>query len=268
MTYDDDENKRALQNAATIQQDTLDALSRIQIQASETEMAGITTLAELHQHREQMDRILNEEDRLHDQLNTTQKLQNRFGRWAWRRSDRAARKELEVAKSLQKAKEDGKKERDARIAVAAAEATTTTSPKSSAKSSLKKKRKNKKRKNKRQVEDESSELYGNDDKGLLYGMDATANDNTYGNELQNLADTDAVIDTEIDNINSQLDTLLELSKTVNSETKRQDCTLNEITKQMDDANDKQAVANSRARRFLTGKKRSEYDKKFSLFGVF
>lgn len=289
MTYNeenDDENEnnqRALQDAATIQQDTLEALSRIQIQAAETELTGMTTLAELQQHREQMDRILQDGDRLHDQLDTTQQLQNKFGRWAWKRTDLAARKELEAAKSLQKKKEKKQKKRDSRIAEAAGIATATTSESSSptkslktsssVKSPLKKKKnrkKNKKWKNKRQVEDESSESYSNDDdKGLLYGMnDATATDNAYGKEIQNLADTDAVIDTEIDNINSQLDTLLELSKTVNLESKRQDCTLEEITKQMEDANDKQAIANSRARRFLTGNKRSEYDKKFSLFGIF
>lgn len=260
------DNKRALDDAAAIQKETLAALDRIQMQATETESVGITTLAELQEHREKMDRILKEGDRLHDQLDTTKKLQNKFQRWnlSFGNLRKANREAAGVKASLRK-KDDIKRERQIRLSATVEESESSsagsrTPPQSSSLVVKRSKRRDKKKKKKKQAPEQAPTQ-----RGLLDGIETT--DNPYRDELHNLADADAVIDTKLDGIDSQLDTLLGLSKNIHAETKRQNAAVDEITNQIESASDKQAVANSRARRFLTGRKRNEYEKKRTLFGA-
>jgi len=278
------DNRRAVQDAAAIQEDTLEALRRIEQQASEAEAAGVTTLAELQEHREKMDRILKEGDRLHDQLDTTHKLQNRLGRWGLKFNNRkAAQREVDKAKSSIKAKEVAAIEREIKIAPTV----ESMSPPSSAASNNSSGTNNgvvitphsKNKKKKKIAKGVSALNDGKGSKALLYGTSvenskngsakcACGDDECVCDDLQKLGETDVAIEKHLDGIGTQLDGLLTLSKTIDSETRRQDRTIGEIERQIDDAKDKQAVANSRARRFLTGQKRQEYEKNFTLFGAF
>jgi len=76
------DNESTLQHAADIQAETLSCLERTRLQAAETEDMGNMTLEQLRKQREKMGDIVKGTHRLNDQLDHTEKLQNRFSKWA------------------------------------------------------------------------------------------------------------------------------------------------------------------------------------------
>lgn len=243
--------QEAYAHAADLQRATLDALERTRQQAAETETVGVTTLAELHQQRQQLADIMKAGDRVHSELDKAEQLQNRLSRWGLKFNRRAARKEAEAQrKSLEKA-EVAQKEREARLAASSASSPTTE------RRSLVVKRHGKKKKAKQVADDRPAP------KGLLEGLDKeTAADEN----VQQLVDTDAIIEEQMTGLGAQLDQLLTLSNAMGSEAKSHDRALEEVDQQMQQANHKQQVINNRARRFLTGRVRQEHERNFVLFG--
>ena len=75
-------NAELLDGAEDIQQKTKDAMLRIQQQTAETESIAEATLEELRQQGEQMDGIHSDLEDVSGKLDETDKLQNRFDRWA------------------------------------------------------------------------------------------------------------------------------------------------------------------------------------------
>ena len=74
------DNESTLQHAADIQAETLSCLERTRLQAAETEDMGNMTLEQLRKQREKMGDIVEGTHRLNDQLDHTEKLQNRFSK--------------------------------------------------------------------------------------------------------------------------------------------------------------------------------------------
>lgn len=252
-------NKEACEDAAAIQEDTLEALERIRMQAAETESLGVTTLEELHEQRRQMDRIMEDGDRVKDQLKTTEQLQNKMSRWALNFNKKAAKKEVKEAALANKLKAEVRAERDTNVAssgtLGTVESTGSASVVPKHKSAYVVKRKKKNNKN----------VQPATNKGVAYGV--TNVDEETNEDLNRLAETDAVIDRHLSGVGAQLDGLLELTKEMNTEIKAHDRKLDDVSKQVEEVNVKQKVVNSRARRFLTGKKREDADKQFTLFGI-
>jgi archaellum component FlaC len=102
----------------------------------------------------------------------------------------------------------------------------------------------------------------NGPKGLLYGIDAKGHENEA--ELQELADTDRIIDSELEKVASQIGGLLDMSRTMRSELKTQNAAMDEVEATVAKADYKTKVVNERGRRFLTGKPRQELDKSRTL----
>mmetsp|Transcript_37248 Transcript_37248/g.42530 ORF Transcript_37248/g.42530 Transcript_37248/m.42530 type:complete len:214 (+) Transcript_37248:113-754(+) len=73
------EDKEILKVTADIQDDTKNALTRIQRNLAETEDTGTTTLEELYAQRDKLERIDKEGDRLHEELDEANHLMNKFG---------------------------------------------------------------------------------------------------------------------------------------------------------------------------------------------
>jgi hypothetical protein len=264
-------NRLALEQASDIQRDTLSAVRRIQLQASETESVGITTLEELQLQREKLDGILKAGDRLHEQLDTADRLQNRFGRWSLSlNSRRAAAKDAKKSIKDQKAKAKVEEERSLRISASMGSTGSTSassygsssSPSPGSEpvrvkhtSSLVKSRPKKNSKKPTTCDDATP-------KGLLYGIDASGHENE--GELNGLADADRAIDKELDTVSKQLEGLLGMSRAMGSEIKTQNSAMDEVESTLAKADYKSRVVNERGRRFLAGKPRAELDKKRAL----
>lgn len=272
MGSNSNNNSLALQQASDIQQDTLSAVRRIQLQASETETIGITTLEELQLQREKLDGVLKAGDRLHEQLDTAERLQNRFGRWSLSLSGRrAAAKDAKKSIKEQKAKAKLEEERSLRI-LASMGSTTSTSASSYGSSStsnnepvrvkhtssLVKSRPKKAGKN----NNKPTTCDDGTPKGLLYGIDASGHENE--GELNGLADADKAIDQELDTVSKQLEGLLGMSRAMGSEIRTQNTAMDEVETTLAKADYKSRVVNERGRRFLAGKPRAELDKKRAL----
>ena len=260
-------NRLALQQASDIQQDTLSAVRRIQLQASETESVGITTLEELQLQREKLDGILKEGDRLHGQLDTAERLQNRFGLWSMSLSSRrGAAKDAKKSIKEQKAKAKLDEERSLRISASMGSTTSTSASSYGSASSTSNKsepvrvkhtsslvKSRPKKNNKPTTCDDTTP------KGLLYGIDAKGHENE--GELNDLADADKIIDQELDTVSKQLEGLLGMSRAMGSEIRTQNAAMDEVETTLAKADYKSRVVNERGRRFLAGKPRAELDKK-------
>jgi hypothetical protein len=259
-------NSRVLQQAAEIQQETIGALQRIQDQAAETESMGMTTLEELQLNREKLDNVLEEGDRLHMHLETTERLQNRFSRWNFKFSNRRAAVR-DARKTLQgrEAKAKAEEERSLRIS-ASSGSTGSTSVSSSDGSSISRDSsspvrvkhtsslvKSRPKKIRRQLP-----TCDNGPRDLLYGIQAKGHRNE--DELWELADVDKLIDTELDKVSLQVERLLDMSRTIGAELKAQDAALDEVQSSLANADYKARVANERGRRLLTGTPRRELDR--------
>jgi hypothetical protein len=259
-------NSRVLQQAAEIQQETIGALQRIQDQAAETESMGMTTLEELQLNREKLDNVLEEGDRLHMHLETTERLQNRFSRWNFKFSNRRAAVR-DARKTLQgrEAKAKAEEERSLRVS-ASSGSTGSTSVSSSDGSSISRDSSSPVR-----VKHTSSLVKSrpkkirsqlptcdNGPRDLLYGIQAKGHRNE--DELWELADVDKLIDTELDKVSLQVERLLDMSRTIGAELKAQDAALDEVQSSLANADYKARVANERGRRLLTGTPRRELDR--------
>lgn len=77
-----DANLKTLQETADVQDQTKEAIWRIQRQAQETEQLGHQTLDELRRQGQQMDDINHDLDSVNSKLDQSQALQTRFDRWA------------------------------------------------------------------------------------------------------------------------------------------------------------------------------------------
>jgi archaellum component FlaC len=263
-------NSRALQQAAAIQQETRRALQRIQEQTAETESIGITTLEELQLHREKLDSILKEGDRLHSHLDKAERLQNRFGRWTLNFNNRrVAVRDTRKSLERQAAKTKAEAERSLRISASSLSMGSTSASSSNgssislgSSSPLRVKHTSSLVKSRPKKNRGQPSTCDNGPKDLLYGIHAKGHENE--DELRELADADRVIDNELEKVSSQIEGLLDMSRTMSYELKTQSAALDEVEGSLAKADYKTRVVNERGRRFLTGKPRRELDRSRAL----
>jgi len=266
-------NKAAIEDAAAIQHETLEAIERMRQQASEAETIGVTTLAELQEQRRQLDRVMEENERVAAGLDKTTQLQDKMSRWALNFNRGAAKRDVQIAEEAERQRKELYEER---MQKRLSDNSSPTPPSSSStvdtvestesgpvitkhgQSAFVIKRKKNKNANAAKA------------KGLTYGLDKKGLDDETGKDLDRLADTDAVIDDHLEELGDQLDGLLDLTKCMNAEVKVQNRQLNEVDSQVDRNNQKQKIVNGRARRFLDGKKKENADTELKpkLWGIF
>ena len=237
-------NGQALDKAQRMQQDMRLALERIQQQTTETEELGAETLTELRDQRQQTERIDMDAQYLHSKLDASTKLQDSFDRWAmnWggRHKRRAKAEASELMVRSKQREQIGRSSKDdsqmkvikSRNQAARMSATTSTTVKSSKTASVKgpcQERKNDLAEQPPTLDEESKE------------------------RLEEIARNDNELDDMLDVASASLDRLAELSLAINEESQMQNKNMDDLVKSTDKASKKQAVANSRIKRVLTGK---------------
>lgn len=237
-------NQAALNDASNIQRETREALQRIQRQAAETHEVGQTTLAELEEQDVKLDRVQGETGKLHEKLNKTKKLQDRFAAWSLqlgtrRAARKTARKERKEEQDLERL--DANETREDSKAVS--DMDEVQDKRNEADKAHKAKR---------------SELFGrkgknrktrpNKSKPEEQGEKLTDEDQAHLDQI-NMEDDD--INAGLDVLGNQMDALLAMAQTMGDESAKQNKKLDKTTDDLYDAKKKQQVANNRARLFTT-----------------
>jgi hypothetical protein len=230
MTSHDSAEAFVLDEATRLQEETIDALKRIQDHVGDAEEEGALTLEQLRRQHVVAGRALDEADRLNEGLDETKRLQNKLSRWT-----------LTFGKG---------RERDP----------LATRPRSSGATlkvtskSEQTKPKGKTAKSRQQgKENRAKEFDSQDD--ILKGVTP----DNYNEEFQKISDNDREIDGMLDETAEILGRLEKLSQDIEQEVSLQGETINQMENKLETAHDKQEAANSRARRFLTGKWRRQGD---------
>lgn len=238
----------ALEDAAEMQAATLEALERMQLDLAGTELVGNEVQEQLRNQQEQTARIQQETHRLEAGIDKTNQLFNKLGRLGLRfRTEKKARNEVRNVFKLDstptaKAKRGGTKPVEA----------GSESSKDESKQSKKRSQ------NLRRTKKSSKQETPHSPKSLLQEM-GDIEQNEHREKLQTLAETDEEIDRHLEQIDSQLDGLITMSRTVNDQIQTQSKHVEEIHQQMDKVDHEQKVVNHRTRRFLDGKLRKQYD---------
>lgn len=258
MKLTKEDNKKVLADAAKIQNQTLEALARMKQKTALAESVGSTTVTKMQENRETMGNVIEAEDRLNDQLEKTERLQNSLSRWALSfNNKRSASREVN-----QQARR--KKQVDERASKIRALVDIQETPDKS-NDSKKKQRSLLSLKKKKTAPSKPTLSDWQQGSSLWSSVSVKGQNNEYEKELNTLAETDAVIDQHIDDLALQLDKLVEHSMNIQEENRKQKGLHSEMNRRVQEADQGQSVANSRARRFMTGKLRKEHDKKFALF---
>lgn len=224
-------NKEALAVSATTQQKTKDVLSRIQADLTQTELQGATTLEELYEQRRKLEGIQGEADRLHDQLDQTDKLQRKLGTWF---GGMGRKKKFNRTKPDELQKENNQQE------------SQQEQPTNSDKKKWRPFRKSSTRKSTSSTkEDPFPELIAQ--KGLLGDNNV---DGEHGEELQALAKGDEEIDAQLDAIGNQLGDIVRLSQQIGSETNTHNRMIQTVDTQLSEAETRQKKANKKTKRLL------------------
>lgn len=232
----------ALVDAAGIQQETLASVQRMQAQAAQSEDVGNLTLEQLERQRAKIDATMVEGDRLHQNLDATEKLQNRLSRWALRFNRGRAVRESKFERDQEKRKKDNAEKRTARMNEPLKGAKNDLTP-----VTITKKKNGRVRKN-RKEEKENDRTVEHRKDGVTFGVSSEGGE--YDDEIHHLAQTDKGIDEGLDAVGSQLDRLLHMSNTIESEVTSQNKGIDAMQEQMEEAHLKQKIINKRSRRFL------------------
>ncbi|GKY99248.1 hypothetical protein MPSEU_000880100 [Mayamaea pseudoterrestris] len=259
------DNVQTLRQAAKLQTATRRAIDRIKSQVSDTTLIGCTTLAELQEQREHLDKIMVEGDRLEVSVNTTEKLLNRYSFNSLRFTNaRAACKLVKKEEQFRANMASKAKERAAEIdsqieaenEIASSHVSTVTKH-SERRSMYNSRGSNSSSSSKSRKKNSSTTCSNSDRKGLLFGIVA---DETRNDEWNQLEQADADIEVQLEGLGSQIEQLVRMSDAMASTVQTHDKALVHVTKQLDKANTKQQVSNHRSRWFLSGKKRESYER--------
>jgi len=211
--------KAALEEAARLQSQSKDALIRTQVSLEQTQQAGIATLQDLHAQRRHLEKIEGQGDRLHDQLDETNKLQRKLGTWFGGAFVKLApgrqAKKVDSVESDQKDSDHPNKRQKKK---------TKHSKLPFLKSS---------KKNNKEV------LVMNVRKGLLDDVDDGSIPVEHQEDMYALAQGDKELDAQMDIIGNQLTDIINLAETIGTQTKMQGQQLSTVQCQMEDAADRQ-----------------------------
>jgi hypothetical protein len=268
-------DQEVLTEAQRLQGDTRAALQRMQHQAAETTQVGSATLAALQEQRATAARSAEQTERLHGNLDETDRLQNRLGRFSLfngrRRANReAARDAAQQEKQAATAERLAPKvSRDEKLA----QKLTSAQERREAKFTLDnlaigdEEEEDVEDKNSSNAEKEEGHRQITAEKKTETAPTSTrttrtkassksrARKSSIDDQLAELDAADGEIDQALDGIGSQLDTLLNMATEQGTEMRAQSAALDEVDHQVGLANVRQKAVNKRTRRFLTGKLR-------------
>jgi hypothetical protein len=263
-----DDDDAALNEAARLQQSTLAVLRRIQSTNAETQESGIQSLEALKEQREQFGRVFAAADRVDTGLQKTEKLQNKLGLLSLRfGTKRSAKKDVDShrneARKLaqQHAKLAEKRLKEKRQDTGDDDASSNASSKKSnadekANKAMAKKQKKKNTKKKALASFADGFALKKD---LLYGVDLTnVTNDLHREKLQQLNETDQEIDTALDEVSTQVETILSMGKEMRREVLAQDDSIDVLTDRVERSQYKQEIVNKRTTKFLDGRVRKQH----------
>jgi hypothetical protein len=262
-----DDDDAALNEAARLQQSTLAVLRRIQSTNAETQESGIQSLEALKEQREQFGRVFAAADRVDTGLQKTEKLQNKLGLLSLRfGTKRSAKKDVDShrneARKLaqQHAKLAEKRLKEKRQDTGDDDASSNASSKKSNADEKANKAMAKKQKKKNTKKALASFADGFAlKKDLLYGVDLTnVTNDLHREKLQQLNETDQEIDTALDEVSTQVETILSMGKEMRREVIAQDDSIDVLTDRVERSQYKQEIVNKRTTKFLDGRVRKQH----------
>jgi len=239
------DSQEVLVETTEVQASTLEALERIQVNLTEAQLVGCETQPRLEEQREQIAHIQQDADRVQSGLKKSNQLFNKLGLIGFRfRTESAARKEIQKMKKHH----DAAREHSSK---------PTTEADSKTKEEVKQ---SKQRASKKIKGKESSKIAAppHCQKSLLEEI-GDIEGNEHRDQLQQIADTDQEINQHLKRIDTQLDDLLDMSRSMKEQVRAQTQRVGEIQEQMDQTCHEQKVVNHRTRRFLDGKLRNTYN---------
>jgi hypothetical protein len=272
-------DQKALDETDRLQRETKAAISRMRRQATETHEVGVNTLENLQEQRQTVARMGNETDRLHANLDQTEKLQNKLSRWTLTFNRRRAKKETKKELDLEEAQQDRlkaaksgnnnqrmtedqihdrivqareRKEMDEAMSALAdmektsgtggATGTNTVATVTTSTTNPKK-----------QIHDKPSWQGGSGSSSSRKNPSKSRRPDAKVEQRLNDIDTqDREIDDMLDGFGSQIDGLMSLANQHGQEVRTQDTELNQVYDRIDSANQKQRVVNHRTKGFLFG----------------
>jgi hypothetical protein len=224
-------NAQAIEEAEAMQAKAREAMERIQQQTEQTKDVAAMTLVELQEQRRQSESIELQAHSLDAKLRHTNQLQNSFDRWSLNlRGKKRATKEATVVLAGAKAKQAVKNlSRSVDPAVAAIKNKVTTQ---------------------RRPEGNKEVLIESTSK---HSEEVNPLDEADMEGLERIDQNEKDLDAMLDQIDASMDGITNLSLAIKEEAHSQHKNLKSVDQALERANEKQAVAITRARRSLTGK---------------
>lgn len=234
-------NRVLLAHADEIQRRSTEVARRCQQQLSETEEVGIKTLDEIRNQNKTMTQIQDSADMTNAKLDHTQKLLNRYDRWAFHwygRNKRQAQKEgKQVIQERKLMEKQNRKQQPSA---------------NDSKKVIDHYGKN---------ETNRSQLFSSTGQSRIRTVNtmpidvdgdtvASPLDEKTKNHLQHIEDQDDELDNMLSGMVESLDRLSHISKTMNDDIKQGNQQMDQVIKKVDQVNHKQFVAQSRLRRNL------------------
>jgi hypothetical protein len=241
-------NRAVLKETVETQKLTLEALERIQRQAAETQAVGNMTLATLDDQDQRVDRVVKGSSKLNENLDKTEKLQNRFAFWSLEFNRRTAQRQVKREQKEEKKDQDKPKpsfKRRTRPKKAQEAVTPNEIVHISDKEELHVPEKEELFSGRKEEQDpEPTRTAGSSAK------DATDPLSDHDRRiLDRIEDSDKALEPALDAVGKQLDSILALSKALGEASETQACKIDTVQDQLEKADYKQKVVNHRHRLF-------------------
>jgi hypothetical protein len=257
-------NKSVLNETVETQKRTLEALERIQRQAAETQAVGNMALATLDDQDQRVDQVLKGSGKLNDNLDKTQKLQNRFAFWSLQFNSRTAQKQVKREQKEEKKEKKEKKDQDKpkpsfKRRTRAKKAHQAVTPNEIVHVSDKKDLHVPEKEElfsgrKAEEQDEEPTTAGS-------ATDATDPLSDYDRRiLDQIEDSDKALEPALDAVGKQLDSILALSKALGEASETQASKIDTVQDQLEKSDYKQRVVNHRHRLFTMTRRENRNEK--------
>jgi hypothetical protein len=221
---------QAIEEISNTQESIFASIDRMCWTLFETEHVGLETIDKLQSQREQTDRIQRGLDRVEWEQNKGKKMLGTLGSMQFRYGTHVAAKR--EVRNLETPK-------------------TPTTSKTNNQRSQEKPQVPSWKQTKRLTEPSSP-------RSATQHVDKLDPNHEFFDELSKIADTDDAIDHQLDTLGVQLDTIVQIARTVEENVSNQSADLNKLEDRSERVRTKQMVLNRRVRRFLQGKFRKQY----------
>ena len=266
-------NELMLQSTIQLQDDTKRVLESIQSSLVECDMIGCTTLVTLDEDNYKTSKLLRDATRLNTNLDTTRTLQNKYALWSfhWNNTTGRARRQIKK-KEKENKKQRKKQEQEEQLKLWEEETKktkTTNTPKTIADAS----NRNDKELLFRGCHQYSQKRQGgghhhhgltdtNNSKSSMKRQQPSSQQDQLTHSEQTMLDhveytNDVDIDTTLDSISKQMESLLNVSNTIHDSITIQNTKLSTLEHELNKVEEKQRIINSRHLRFMNKSKRKK-----------